>query len=142
MNEFCHFSLYIKFTIFGIVKKLIAIGLVFSFLSSTTEAHELFKIPHLITHYFEHDADIPLGEFLHIHYAHDHENHQDEHHDNGCLPFQGNHSCGISVNAFYFQGSDSFNLEPSSANSDSYILLKESAQSNYHSHIWQPPKIA
>lgn len=124
------------------MKKLIAIGLLFSFLSSTTEAHELFKIPHLIVHYFEHSDDVPLGQFLHEHYAHDHENHdQDEHHDNGCLPFQGNHSCGVCMSSFFFHGNSSFNLKPARENSDSFIPTEENAISSYQANIWQPPKI-
>jgi hypothetical protein len=124
------------------VKKLIAIGLLFSFLSSTTELHEFFKLPHLVYHYFEHGAETGLADFLHLHYAHDHENNHDEHHDKGCLPFQGTHTCQtIGTGALFFEVSTAVNLNPDLSSSNDYLPLSESFTSGYHASIWQPPKI-
>ena len=104
--------------------------------------HELLKLPHLIQHFFEHGADTGLFKFLHVHYAHDHENHQDEHHDRGCLPFQGNHSCQtVTISALYFETGLNLNLKPDISNSNAYFNISESAVSQYHANIWQPPKI-
>ncbi len=126
------------------MKKIIAIGLLLGFLNSTTEVHELLKLPHLIHHYFEHGADTGLFNFLHIHYAHDHDqdNHQDEHHDRGCLPFQGSHSCQtVNISALYFETGLSLNLQPDISNSNQYYPVTEFAVSQYQANIWQPPKI-
>lgn len=110
-----------------------------------SEAHELLKVPHLISHYIQHKEDrseTSLANYLHEHYCHDHEDHdQDEHHDNGCLPFQGNHSCGSCMSSVFFQGNTTFNLKPAGENADSFIPTEENAISSYHANIWQPPKI-
>lgn len=123
------------------MKKLIAITILASFLGSTTELHEFLKIPHLLLHFIEHNResdDISLGEFLHIHYAHD-QNHQDEHNDTGCLPFQGNHHL-YNFHA-RIEHTKIFSLVIPAVTPKLHILYKESAHSNYQANIWQPPKI-
>ena len=89
------------------MKRLIAICMLTVFLGSATELHELLKLPHLLVHFIEHTqtSGLSLSEYLHIHYAHDHENHKDEHHDKGCLPFQGDHASLVLGNGgLYFHG--------------------------------------
>jgi hypothetical protein len=126
------------------VKKLVAIGLLFSFLSSTTELHEVFKIPHLVQHYFEHGLETGLINFLHMHYAQDnaHKKQHDEHDDKGCLPFQGSHATSnISLAALSLTGVPAVNLKPQVSSTNTYFPYAEFAISRYHANIWQPPKI-
>lgn len=55
------------------MKKLASISLLILFLVSTTELYQLFKIPQLIEHYFEHKAlnsEMTLTAFLKTHYDH------------------------------------------------------------------------
>jgi hypothetical protein len=128
------------------VKKLIAAITLIGFLSSTTEVHELFKLQHLVSHYFEHsskDGNISFAEFLHVHYSHDHDNHKDEHHDKGCLPFQGDHGClGNYIN--YFSSADpiKITLKQQVTSIEQQPLLPTIIVSDYLSKIWQPPKTA
>jgi hypothetical protein len=126
------------------VKKLVAIGLLFSFLSSTTEFHEFFKIPHLVQHYVEHGLETGLVNFIQMHYTQDnaHKKSHDEHDDQGCLPFQGTHATiNISLAALNITGVSIFNLKPLVSCSDNYFPYSEFAISRYHANIWQPPKI-
>ena len=125
------------------MKRLISITLLVAFLGSTTELHELFKITHLIIHYFNHRSeqiDIGLVEFIHVHYSHDHDNHKDEHHDRGCLPFQGEHS-HIQLTHFYTQGNVDIKLIPPINSLDKNSYNQSFPLSEYLAQIWQPPKV-
>ena len=54
------------------MKKWVAIFFLSLYLLSTTEAHQLLKLPLLVQHYFEHKAEnnrITLLSFLNMHYA-------------------------------------------------------------------------
>ena len=126
------------------MKRFIAILLLAGFLGSTTEFHELFKIPHLIVHYFTHKSeqnDIGLVEFIHIHYSHDHDNHKDDHHDRGCLPFQGEHNCHIQTMQFCSYSKVDFNLIPPVRDARKIFPDSEFSPSEFLSNIWQPPKV-
>lgn len=128
------------------MKKLLAAITLFGFLSSTTEVHELFKLQHLIVHYFEHvskEENSSFADFLHVHYSHDHDNHQDEHHDKGCLPFQGDHGCQINLTGF-FSSNDPIQvtLKQQIVSIEQQPLLPNFIVSDYLSKIWQPPKTA
>lgn len=62
------------YSIFVIVKGKIIIGLLFVYLLSSTEVHELLRLPLLVRHYTEHKeqvADITFWEFLVMHYETD-----------------------------------------------------------------------
>jgi hypothetical protein len=125
-------------------KKLVAAILLFSFLGSTTELHELTKLPHLVIHFVEHysnSSEESLGEFLYEHYTHNHSGDQDEHHDKGCLPFQGNHACQTFTAALYFEPSPDFNIAVNSQSPQKHYPVSESIKSTYSANIWQPPKI-
>jgi hypothetical protein len=128
------------------VKKLIAAITLIGFLSSTTEVHELFKLQHLVIHYFEHsskEGNSSFAEFLHVHYSHDHDNHQDEHHDKGCLPFQGDHGCQINyIGLFSSEEPVDVTLKQQVISIKQQPLLPNFIVSDYLSKIWQPPKTA
>lgn len=54
------------------MKKCVAIFLLSLYLLSTTEAHQLLKLPLLVQHYFQHKAEnnnLTLLSFLEMHYA-------------------------------------------------------------------------
>ena len=125
------------------MKKLVTIAVLASFLSSTTELHEFLKVPHLVMHFMEHwqeSSAVSVGEYLHIHYAHDHENHHDDHHDKGCLPFQGNHTSLPSISILYTEAG-SLSILPQVVSSSTCYPATEQVESSYHPSIWQPPKI-
>jgi len=72
------------------MKKLILIISSVLFLSSSTELHELFRLPLLLEHYGQHrsnDPDISFLDFLKIHYSGNHPNDNDDSDDNE-LPFK------------------------------------------------------
>jgi len=130
--------------IFVSVKRTISIIVLAAFLSSTTELHELFKVPHLIFHYLTHKAEqknIGLAEFIHIHYEHDHDDtHKDEHHDKGCLPFQGEHQCSLNTITAISHPADEF-FTPLAEKNAVPALYSPTYSSSFLSSIWQPPKI-
>lgn len=76
------------------MKKLILIILPVLFLSSSTELHELIRLPLLLEHYGQHrssDPGLSLLDFLKIHYSGDHPNDNDDNDDNE-LPFKSDGS--------------------------------------------------
>ncbi|PBQ30682.1 hypothetical protein CNR22_02465 [Sphingobacteriaceae bacterium] len=128
------------------MKKLLAAITLIAFLSSATEVHELFKLQHLVAHYLEHsskESGGSIAEFLHIHYSHDHKNHKDEHHDKGCLPFQGDHGCQLN-SITYFASNDhiELTLKQHIVAVEQQAALPNFSVSDYLSKIWQPPKLA
>ncbi|HOZ87191.1 MAG TPA: hypothetical protein PL029_05495 [Bacteroidia bacterium] len=128
------------------VKKLIATLTLIGFLSLTTEAHELFKLHHLVAHYYEHSSkqqNQSFAEFLHMHYSADHNNHHDEHQDNGCLPFQGDHGCQINaIGLFSAEEPVDVALKQQVIAIKQQPLLSNFIISDFLSKIWQPPKTA
>lgn len=72
------------------MKRIAAWLLLFVFLSGTTEAHELLKLPMLFSHYAEHSSEQPalsFSDFLLDHYF----GNSEHSHSHDQLPFQGNH---------------------------------------------------
>ena len=126
------------------MKRVIAIMLLLSFISSTTELHEFLKLPHLVHHFFEHrnqNPAISIVDYLHEHYAHDHENHDDKHHDKGCLPFQGEHNCQVNHSLCLYDMPVSLQFPPDIYVSAKNTITADSPVSSFLSKIWQPPKV-
>ena len=126
------------------MKRFFSILLLIGILGSTTEFHELLKLPHLVYHFFEHRLEQPdtsLAEFLHVHYSHDHDNHKDEHHDKGCLPFQGEHIQHIQITHFCTQSNFDIKLIPHISSLDKNSFNQSFPLSEYLANIWQPPKV-
>lgn len=72
------------------MKKITAIFLLAVFMVSSTEAHELLKLPFLFHHYIEHrtkNAEIGVLAFLKLHYSQANNNDNDEDEDMK-LPFK------------------------------------------------------
>jgi hypothetical protein len=127
------------------MKRFFSILLLIGFLSSTTELHELFKLPHLVYHFFEHRSEQPdtsLAQFLQIHFSKEHNNHTNDNHDKGCLPFQGEHHHPVQLLHFYANHHTDFRLIPQSNAVKNLYFKQSSSTSTYLANIWQPPKIS
>lgn len=124
------------------MRRVLGFVLLFSFLSSITELHEVFKLPELLKHFATHQSkspDLTFIEFLGIHYSSEEESKSRTEHEN--LPFKSQDEfCHMPV----------IKALPA----DVKLLIKEvftSLLSNLPadeqfisrdiSSIWQPPKI-
>lgn len=142
-----------KVCTFELLKKLIALFLLVQILTNNAFVEELVKMPRLFTHYVhhaeEHQDTKGFMDYLHTHYAGQHENethsknHNDE--DNDCnLPFKHCGSCYLSIHApavglvtnilhadiTYFQINDS-----------GFVSANDQIESLDLQNIWQPPKL-
>lgn len=131
------------------MKKTISIFFLFIFLSVNTEAHQLFKLPVLLHHYFDHkksEPNISFHSFINKHYSndvvkttHSHpKNHSSEHNK---LPFKS-HDCGLVHSSVVYSSAFNFIFKyqatPIVSNG---IAYSESFQlSSILASIWQPPK--
>lgn len=126
------------------MKRFFFILLLIGFLSSTTELHELFKLPHLVYHFFEHRSEHPetsLAHFLQIHFSKEHKIQKEDNHDNDCLPFQGEHHHPVQLLHFYANNNTDFRLIPQCNLKKNQYSSQSSLSSTYFANIWQPPKI-
>ncbi len=76
------------------MKKITLVILSLLFLISSTELHELIRLPFLVAHYKQHrvhDRDLSFIDFLKLHYSGDHPADQDDNDDNE-LPFKSKDS--------------------------------------------------
>ncbi len=131
------------------MRRAIALFLLFSHLTATTQFHELLKMPLLVVHYMEHlqeeDGPLSFADFLHRHYSDHHkddlalEKHHNKH-DN--LPFKSS-CCGghapvflKSEALFTATGPPLFaNAAPTYS-----ARLRDSIFSRSTADIWQPPR--
>jgi hypothetical protein len=121
------------------VKKSVAMVLLCLHLMSGTELHELWRLPILVSHYFEHNSNglsTSFGQFIALHYleteAHDERDME--------LPFKQHDSCLTSVVMAILP---TFQIaQPASiAVSHSYQFLELNLPLNfYRADIWQPPR--
>ncbi len=137
-------TLSLKILTFAPLKKLVAISLLFVFLSANTELHQLLKLPMLIHHFLEHhdhEPDETFAGFLNEHYS-DTQNHCDtDHHDN--LPFKTN-DCATMHNNVAFNHSHNFSISQPTIISEKLLVAHNVIvfSSVALSNIWQPPKIS
>lgn len=128
------------------MRKKIAIFFLFIYLCSTTEAHELLKIPVVFQHFIEHqqeDKTISITKFLAIHYLQGDVKDKDYERDMQ-LPFKtSGEFFASSVTPFmplYTQISIQYPVEPAikvwALHKPSFIF------SAYQVNIWQPPKVS
>ena len=83
---------------FADMRQWIAITLLSLFTFSSTEMHQLLKLPVLFQHFTEHQAAGPMGwwHFMEEHYLHDRHDHAgDANHQE--LPFHCDHHCGAQT---------------------------------------------
>lgn len=128
------------------MKKVFAILFLTSYLLSTTELHQLLKVPSLFEHYLEHktkNQNITFADFIYLHYSQESDNDGDTSKDMK-LPFKS-HSCSVfSVNFVPLT-----EVQCSSLYTFLEITTRKSVNNNYtflvsSSHlkaIWQPPQI-
>lgn len=132
---------YSFFSTFGILKKFIAISLLSIYLVSTTELHQLLKLPILIEHFKEHKAQnnsLSFLDFLSLHYN------QEFDHDktDNKLPFKSHSNCvSMSIVAFInspfiIHLSKTTFFEPKTLSVYHKVIFKSSVIST----IWQPPR--
>jgi len=86
------------------MRKILIIGLISVHLFGDTELSQLFKIPHLISHFFQHhrqNPSITFFEFLSMHYGGDDGTKSDDFEDNK-LPCHNvnSHCLSVSYTAF------------------------------------------
>jgi len=131
------------------LKQYIAIFFLSAYLLSTTQLHELLKLPVLVEHFIEHkqqDPKMNFLEFLCMHYAHG--NVRDADYDKDMrLPFK---SCNSNINntiSFCTPATDhtfSFTerLYPVVVNKTFFPKDERFYASDYLSFIWQPPRLS
>lgn len=124
------------------MKKALLIILLFSFLITSTELHEMFKIASLIEHYIEHkqsDKNLNFIDFVALHYSN--KNHNDG--SESKLPFKNHHDFNYTsklfkVNITKHLFSYTLNLKYLKK---AFIINNDNKNTSHYIHtIWQPPK--
>lgn len=128
------------------MKKAIAIFFCLQILSGNTFPIELFKLPSLFHHYFEHERyehpDLTFTAFLSEHYLGDHADEAKGHCDEK-LPFKHCNDCcthNSSMSAFVVPDeliSVSTEISEHEFIVSSYVTVR----AGYLECIWQPPKV-
>lgn len=127
------------------LKKFAAISFLVIFLCANTGMGELLKLPFLIQHFLEHNAD-DAGKsfitFLHEHYSIE-KNDDAQHKEHEKLPFKSHHPEAAQSQVFCLS---SFSFE-CKANNPLVIKEQNILQEHFHfssalSKIWQPPRFS
>jgi hypothetical protein len=126
------------------LKKLTAILLLTAYLFSTTELHQLLKLPAVFEHFAEHqqkDKTISFLQFLDMHYMHGSPKDKDYSEDMK-LPFKSADNCLSMVSPIVIPRLV-HNLENHVVHipeKEMHIPKDELIPSSYLSSVWQPPK--
>jgi hypothetical protein len=128
------------------VKKTIAIFFLSIYLFSTTEAHQLLKLPVIFQHYAEHqieDENISFIDFLDMHYMHG--SPKDDDYDRDMqLPFKSSVDCISNISLGFVPAFIEFNFDREVVlftTKKSFPIRNQYLISSYLSFIWQPPKV-
>ena len=126
------------------MKKFTAILILTAYLFSTTELHQLLKLPVVFQHYYEHkqlNGDISFLAFLDMHYMHGSPLSSDYAEDMQ-LPFKTMDKClTTTIPVIVPQNIKITVNEPVQIKKDRQFIMKEEfIPSSYLSRIWQPPK--
>jgi hypothetical protein len=126
-----------------VLKKLIAISFCFVYLFSTTELHELIKLPLLIEHFAEHrqNQHITLWQFLYIHYAMGDVKDADYDKDMK-LPFKSHDNCVAGNTTIYIPLSEKLSIQKPIQFVEKKVFETEDRllPTSFFSTIWQPPR--
>ena len=129
---------------FVLLKRVIAILFLSTYLFSATEFNQLLKLPLLIEHFIEHKEEnkqITFWEFLCLHYKTTNVKDADYEKDMK-LPFKSQSDLFSSITVFHlFPNFDNLlnNILPTSKKS--YVITSEHfIESSAVCYIWQPPK--
>lgn len=126
------------------MKRIIALTFLSLYLISTTELHQLLKLPALVEHFSEHqqkDKTITLWKFLCIHYANGNKKDADYEKDSK-LPFKTIDNCN-SFNHITLLPEQKFCFNTIFLFTEKKEIQKYHPSfsiSNYLKSIWQPPK--
>lgn len=125
------------------LKKLTAIFFFAVYLLSSTEVHQLSKLPVVFQHFAEHqllDRNISFLQFLDMHYMHC--SPTDKDHDRDMqLPFKATGDCLAIAMAFVPLTAQVIIVPPVKLSvKTSYVIKHQYLVSAYLSAIWQPPK--
>ena len=128
------------------LKKLIAILFCCAYLFSTTELHELIKLPLLIEHFAEHreqNKHITLWQFLYIHYAMGDVKDADYEEDMK-LPFKSHDNCVAGNTTIYLSLSEKLSIQKPVQFLEKKIFETEDQflHTSFRSNIWQPPRVS
>ncbi|MBZ5856720.1 hypothetical protein [Flavihumibacter profundi] len=126
------------------MKKVITIFFLTVYLLSTTEAHQLLKLPVVFEHFKEHrqeDKSISLLHFLAIHYLHGSPRDKDYDRDMQ-LPFKTSNDCiSVTAPAFIPLSVELSVIQPVDLpQKKNFIIDDQFILPPYLSIIWQPPK--
>jgi len=128
------------------LKKLIAILFCCAYLFSTTELHELIKLPLLIEHFAEHreqNKHITSWRFLYIHYAM--EDVKDADYDKDMkLPFKSHDNCVAGNTTIYLSLSEKLSIQTpvQFLEKKSFETEDQFLHTSFLSNIWQPPRVS
>ena len=130
--------------IFAVVKKISAIFFFTIYLFSTTEIHQLLKLPLIFEHFSEHQKEnkqISITEFLKIHYLNSAVKDKDYDKDMQ-LPFKSADDCISSISpAFVPVTIQHTDAELIDISPEKIFFLKDKVLlSSYLANIWQPPR--
>lgn len=140
------FNFYICF-----VKKVILIGMIFTYLFTSTEFSEMLKIPYLFHHFTIHQSEnntLTFGQFLFAHYVdHSHELNEvkgkyDQDEDSQ-LPFHSHTDYTATFTYFFPTPSIKIVCEPLILEQEEGKIFfnNQSLRSFYSPSIWQPPQL-
>jgi hypothetical protein len=128
------------------LKKIIAILFLSFYLLSSTELHQLLKVPFLVEHFMEHkeqNKDLTLWQFLCLHYSDNNKKDADYEKDMK-LPFKSHDCCSGSFVAYFTVQSIPLFQEHSKPlyyEAQSFTLYQEVFfNTSFLDSIWQPPK--
>lgn len=126
------------------LKKLFAISFLFIYLFSTTELHQLLKMPLLVEHFIEHreeNKNITLYQFLYMHYAMGGVKDADYAKDMK-LPFKTHDKCVTAISNVYLPPAKVSIEKPIQfLQKNSFSTQDQFLQTSFPSNIWQPPRI-
>jgi hypothetical protein len=128
----------------SLMRKTLIIWFVSIHLLGNTELPQLFKLPNLISHYFEHsrlNPDLSFGEFLVMHYGGDDGTSADDDTDNK-LPCHNSNTNTITI-TYSPMVNDLPSFSFSSWNTREYNSRLQSGISSKNTKpIFQPPRLA
>jgi hypothetical protein len=127
------------------MKKAIGIFFLAALLLSSTEAHQLLRLPFIFSHYLEHrdqNPRISFLEFLDLHYMHG-SPHDDDYDKDMQLPFKTFGDCmAVMSPAFVPVFIQSVPTPPECLRPQQFAAISQTLHSSYLAEIWQPPRRA
>ncbi len=124
------------------MKKYVTLFLIFTYLFSMTELHQILKAPLLVEHYYEHNdsKELSVLTFLEMHYLNGNVKDADYEKDMK-LPFKSFQDNHPNVVLHLPETTDFFNFIGFSLTEQKpYCIKNQVNTSNFLTSIWQPPK--